>query len=71
MAEKVKAAAKKATTTKSTAKPRARAAAKSDGWECEECGFSFVVDDWGDIETHEFFCCEKPMKAKKTVAKAK
>ena len=72
MAEKAKASAKKATTTKATAaKPPAKKAAKSDGWVCEECGFAFVVDDWGDIETHQFICCEKPMKAKAKKAPAK
>jgi hypothetical protein len=33
-------------------------------------GFSFVVDSWGNMETHEFMCCQKAMKAKK-VAGAK
>jgi len=66
--------AKKA--AKPAAKPVAKAkaapkAAKSDGWVCQECGFEFTIDDWGDAEVTQFLCCEKPMKARRVPVKAK
>ena len=52
--------AKKAT---KPAAAKVKAAPKSDGWVCQQCGLELVVDDWGDAEITEFFCCAKLMKA--------
>ena len=65
-----------AVVSKKAAKPAAKAkavpkAVKSDGWVCQECGFQFTIDDWGDAEVTQFLCCEKPMKARRVPAKAK
>jgi hypothetical protein len=36
---------------------------KGQGYECQVCGYSVVVDDvCGCEEEHIFLCCGKPMK---------
>ena len=46
---------------------------KGEGYACEVCGFSVIVDEaCGCEEEHVFLCCDKPMKkaaAKKAPAK--
>ena len=43
---------------------------KGEGYVCAVCGLSVIVDDaCGCVETHEIFCCEQPMKQRKSRAK--
>jgi len=72
-------AEKKATPARKTAvKGEAKAAAKrrvskGESLECEVCGLSVVVEEVGGIAVREestLLCCGKPMKQRKTKAKA-
>ncbi len=63
MAEKAKAAVKKA--------PAKKSIAKGQAYSCGVCGLEVVVDEvCGCAEAHEIICCSKPMKEKTIRAKA-
>jgi hypothetical protein len=57
------------------AKPAARkTVAKGQALECEVCGLAVVVEQVGDVTITEetvLLCCDEPMKAKASKAKAK
>ncbi len=45
---------------------------KGDGYSCEVCGLSIVVDEDCDcVEACDIICCGEPMKEKKVNVKAK
>ena len=47
---------------KKKAKPASRAK-KGEGYKCEVCGYSLIVDEaCGCEEEHIFLCCDQPMK---------
>ncbi len=77
----VKTAAKKITTEKKSAKPKAvkktaKAAPKKKTpakaqkdlkYECNVCGFRVIVDEFcGCVEEHVILCCNKPMRKKRS-----
>ncbi len=73
VATKKKAVAKKAampakkTTTKTTPRKRATGA---EGFVCDTCGLSVIVDEWGDVVgAQEIICCDKPMRQRARKAK--
>ena len=63
MAEKKKVAAKKPGAGKKIT--------KGDSYVCEVCGLAVTVDEMcGCVDVCDIVCCGKPMKARKTRAKA-
>ena len=58
---------KKEAPVKKTARKKA---VKGECYVCDVCGLSVVVDEvCGCVETHEIFCCDQPMKQRKSRAK--
>jgi hypothetical protein len=70
MAQKA-AASKKTVAAKTTTKKRV---SKGESVVCEVCGLSVVVEEIGGVAVSEettLLCCGKPMKSRKTTAKAR
>ena len=56
---------------KAAKKAAPRKTSKGDGYVCESCGLSVIVDEMcGCTEVHELICCGQPMTEKKTKARA-
>jgi hypothetical protein len=52
--------------TKTKSKAKASKIKKGSKYQCGVCGVAVVVDEiCGCVETHNFICCDKPMKPKK------
>ncbi|MDP2919239.1 MAG: hypothetical protein Q8O43_03355 [Dehalococcoidia bacterium] len=71
-------AVKKATTARKTPvkkiarKVAAKPFTKGEGYVCEVCGLSVVIDEeCGCVGACEIICCEQPMKPRKAAKKAK
>jgi hypothetical protein len=63
----------KKTATKSAVKAKTTAkVSKGDSYVCEVCGLAVTVDEMcGCVDACDIICCNEPMKARKTTAKAK
>ena len=72
MAEKKAAPAKKTVAKPAVKAPAKKQVARGDSYVCEVCGLAVTVDEsCGCVEVCDIVCCGKPMKARKTRAKAK
>jgi len=57
---------KKTASSKKSSKAKASKIKKGSKYQCGVCGVAVTVDEvCGCVETHEFICCDKPMKLKK------
>ena len=57
---------KKTAVSKTRSKAKASKMKKGSKYQCSVCGVAVTVDEvCGCVETHEFICCDRPMKLKK------